>query len=78
MTAREKLLQELTEAPDLLVEELLRLCVERRREKEVRSAIDTALVEMLADPDYQADVAQIESEFATAQWEAFKQAKTTA
>lgn len=64
MTAREKLLQELTEAPDLLVEELLQLCIERRRATTERSNIDAALMEMLADPDYQADVARLETEFA--------------
>lgn len=37
-----------------------------------RSAIDTALLEMTTDPDYQADVTQLESEFATAQWEALQ------
>jgi hypothetical protein len=70
MTAREKLLQELTEAPDLLVEELLKLCIERRRATAERSEIDAALMEMLADPDYQADVSHLETEFATAEWEA--------
>jgi len=36
-----------------------------------RSAIDAALVEMASDPDYQAEVLKLETEFATAQWEAF-------
>jgi hypothetical protein len=71
MTTREKLLQELTEAPDTLIEELLQLCL-ARRSKASRSDIDAALMEMLADPDYQADVAQMESEFAIAQWEALQ------
>jgi hypothetical protein len=31
-----------------------------------RAEIDAALLEMTTDPDYQADVTQLESEFATA------------
>ena len=72
MTAREQLLKELTEAPETLVDELLALCLERRRKLDARSEIDQALIEMLADPDYQADVTQMEAEFATAQWEALQ------
>ena len=71
MTAREQLFKELTQAPDTLVEELLSLCLERRR-KLARSTIDLALMEMLADPDYQTDVERMEAEFATAQWEALE------
>ena len=71
MTAREQLFKELTQAPDTLVEELLALCLERRQKLD-RSAIDQALMEMLADPGYQTDVAQMETEFATAQWEALE------
>ena len=71
MTVREQLFEELIQAPDTLVEELLALCLERRRKLD-RSAIDLALVEMLADPDYQTDVARMEAEFATAQWEALE------
>jgi hypothetical protein len=37
-----------------------------------RTAIDAALIEMTIDPDYQADVTQLESEFAMAQWEALQ------
>jgi hypothetical protein len=37
-----------------------------------RSEIDAALLEMSHDPDYQADVTQLEAEFATAQWEALQ------
>jgi hypothetical protein len=69
MTVREQLLKELTEAPDTLVEELLKLCLDRKRSHSSRSNIDAALIEMLADPDYQADVTQMETEFAAAQWE---------
>ena len=71
MTAREQLFRELTQAPDTLVDELLALCLERRHKLD-RSAIDQALIEMLADPDYQTDVARMEVEFATAQWEALE------
>ena len=64
MTAREQLLQELTEAPDTLVEQLLSLCLAKKRSYSSRSDIDTALMEMLADHDYRADVTQMEAEFA--------------
>lgn len=72
MTVREQLLQELTEAPDTLVEELLSLCLAKKRSHASRSDIDVALMEMLADPDYQTDVTQLQSEFSMAQWEAFQ------
>jgi hypothetical protein len=72
MTVLEQLLQELTEAPDTLVEELLSLCRAKKRSHASRSDIDASLMEMLADPDYQADVTQMQAEFATAQWEAFQ------
>ena len=35
-----------------------------------RSEIDAALIEMAQDPEYQAQVLQIEAEFAVASWEA--------
>ena len=35
-----------------------------------RAEIDAALVEMAQDPDYQAQVRQMEAEFAVASWEA--------
>lgn len=43
-----------------------------RRELAVqkRAEIDAALAEMTIDPTYQAEVMKMESEFATAQWEA--------
>lgn len=44
----------------------------KNQQLDQRSAIDTALLEMTTDPDYQADVTQLESEFATAQWEALQ------
>ncbi|MEG4323348.1 MULTISPECIES: ribbon-helix-helix domain-containing protein [unclassified Microcoleus] len=37
-----------------------------------RAEIDAALAEMATDPEYQAEVLQMEAEFATASWEAFK------
>ncbi|MBD2296200.1 CopG family transcriptional regulator [Anabaena sphaerica FACHB-251] len=37
-----------------------------------RAEIDAALAEMARDPDYQAEVLKIETEFATAQWEALQ------
>jgi CRISPR/Cas system-associated endonuclease Cas1 len=37
-----------------------------------RVEIDAALAEMASAPEYQADVLQRESQFATAYWEAFK------
>jgi metal-responsive CopG/Arc/MetJ family transcriptional regulator len=45
-----------------------------RRELEVlkRAEIDAQLAEMVNDVDYQKEVLQMEEEFATAQWEAFK------
>lgn len=72
MTTREQLLKELTDAPETLVDELLAICLERRQKLDSRSQIDMALMEMFADPDYQADVIQMEAEFATAQWEALQ------
>ena len=41
-----------------------------------RAEIDAALAEMASDPEYQADVLQRETEFATAYWEAFKLAES--
>ncbi len=38
--------------------------------------IDAALAEMASAPEYQADVLQMETEFATAYWEAFKLAES--
>lgn len=37
-----------------------------------RAEIDAALAEMAQDPDYQAQVLQIEAEFAVASWEALQ------
>ncbi|HAT15511.1 MAG TPA: CopG family transcriptional regulator [Microcoleaceae bacterium UBA11344] len=41
-----------------------------------RAEIDAALAEMASDPEYQAEVLQMEAEFATASWEAFKLAES--
>jgi metal-responsive CopG/Arc/MetJ family transcriptional regulator len=43
-----------------------------------RAEIDAALAEMASDPEYQAEVLQMETEFATASWEAFKLAESQA
>ncbi len=37
-----------------------------------RSSIDAALIEMVQDPEYQAQVLQMEAEFAVASWEALQ------
>ncbi len=37
-----------------------------------RSEIDAALIEMAQDPEYQAQVLQMEAEFAIASWEALQ------
>ena len=37
-----------------------------------RSEIDAALIEMAQDPEYQAQVLQMETEFAVASWEALQ------
>ncbi|WP_373537170.1 hypothetical protein [Microcoleus sp.] len=37
-----------------------------------RSEIDAALIEMAQDPEYQAQVLQMEAEFAVASWEALE------
>lgn len=41
-----------------------------------RAEIDAALAEMASVPDYQADVLQRKTEFATAYWEVFKLAES--
>lgn len=40
-----------------------------------RSEIDAALAEMAREPEYQAEVLQMEAEFAMASWEAFQLAE---
>lgn len=40
-----------------------------------RIEIDASLVEMVQNPDYQAEVLKIEAEFATASWEALQLAE---
>ena len=37
-----------------------------------RSSIDAALIKMVQDPEYQAQVLQMEAEFAVASWEALQ------
>ena len=41
-----------------------------------RAEIDAALAEMASAPEYQADILQMETEFATAYWKAFKLAES--
>ncbi len=41
-----------------------------------RAEIDAALSQMANDPEYQQQALILESEFATAQWEAFQQAES--
>ncbi len=41
-----------------------------------RAEIDAELAEMANDPEYQAEVLQLEAEFATAQWEALQLAES--
>ncbi|ALF55109.1 transcriptional regulator with CopG/Arc/MetJ DNA-binding domain and metal-binding domain protein [Nostoc piscinale CENA21] len=45
--------------------------IRRELAAQKRAAIDAALTEMACDPDYQAEVLKLETEFAAAQWEAF-------
>ncbi|MCT7973889.1 ribbon-helix-helix domain-containing protein [Laspinema olomoucense] len=43
-----------------------------------RAEIDAELAEMAQDPEYQAEVLQMEAEFATASWEALQLAESEA
>jgi metal-responsive CopG/Arc/MetJ family transcriptional regulator len=43
-----------------------------------RAEIDAELAEMAQEPDYQAEVLQMEAEFATASWEAWQLAESEA
>lgn len=55
--------------------ELVRIALERELAAQKRAAIDAAFAEMARDPDYQAEAKQIDSEFAAADWEAWRQAE---
>jgi metal-responsive CopG/Arc/MetJ family transcriptional regulator len=45
--------------------------IRRELAAQKRAAIDAALTEMASDSDYQVEVLKLETEFASAQWEAF-------
>ena len=52
--------------------EFVAQALRRELAKIKRGEIDAALTEMTQDPDYQAEVLQMEAEFASAQWEALQ------
>ena len=55
--------------------EVLSALIDQRKTTQTqgkRSEIDAALIEMAQDPEYQAQVVQIEAEFAVASWEALQ------
>lgn len=71
MTAREQLLEEIEQAPDFLVEEVLNFLLfikARRALKEPQSinqsSVQAQLQAMSADPDIRAEIAAINNEFA--------------
>jgi metal-responsive CopG/Arc/MetJ family transcriptional regulator len=72
--------RELLEATDKAIEsgkaksrnEFMAMALERELTAQKRAEIDEALIEMLQDPEYQAEVLKLEAEFANAQWEALK------
>lgn len=51
--------------------DFIALAIKKELEQLQRQEIDTALAEMAQDPEYQAQVLQMEAEFATASWEAW-------
>lgn len=53
------------------------LALRRELAAQKRGEIDAALAEMANDVEYQAEVLQIEAEFASAQWEALKLKETS-
>lgn len=53
--------------------ELVTMALERELAAQQRAAIDAAFAEMAQDPDYQAEANKISSEFASADWEAWRQ-----
>lgn len=56
--------------------ELIAEALRRELARLKRAEIDAQLAEMVNDVDYQKEVLQMEAEFATAQWEAFKLAES--
>ncbi len=56
--------------------ELISRAIQRELALIRRAEIDADLAQMAQDPEYQAEVLQMEAEFATAQWEAFQTVET--
>ncbi len=52
--------------------ELIARAIQRELALMRRAEIDADLAQMAQDPEYQAEVLQMEAEFAIAQWEAFQ------
>jgi metal-responsive CopG/Arc/MetJ family transcriptional regulator len=71
---------ELLEATDKAVKsgkaksrnDFIAMALQRELAAQKRAETDEELIEMLQDPDYQAEVIKLEAEFANAQWEALK------
>jgi Arc/MetJ-type ribon-helix-helix transcriptional regulator len=56
--------------------ELIARAIQRELASIRRAEIDADLAQMGRDPDYQAEVLQMEAEFAVAQWEALQTVET--
>ncbi|HLO86288.1 MAG TPA: ribbon-helix-helix domain-containing protein [Nostocaceae cyanobacterium] len=56
--------------------ELIAKALRRELAAQKRAEIDADLAEMTKDPEYQAEVLQMEAEFAVAQWEALQVAES--
>jgi metal-responsive CopG/Arc/MetJ family transcriptional regulator len=77
--------KDLLEATDKAVEagkaksrnDLVTRALRRELAAQKRAEIDAALAEMANDVEYQAEVLQMEAEFAPAQWEALKSEETS-
>lgn len=71
---------ELIEATDKIVKagkaksrnQFIAQAIQRELAIQKRAEIDSALIEMTQDPEYQAEVLQMESEFSSASWEALQ------
>lgn len=69
---------ELIEATDKIVKagkaksrnQFIAQAIQRELAIQKRAEIDSALIEMTQDPEYQREVLQMESEFSSASWEA--------
>ncbi|MEM9538949.1 MAG: CopG family transcriptional regulator [Cyanobacteria bacterium P01_E01_bin.42] len=55
------------------LEQMIERALRRELAALQQAEIDAALLEMVQDSEYQAEVLQLESEFAGASWEAFQQ-----